>query len=114
MGSALQGRNTAHQKKDLSREERIACARSWGIPLDDEAIARADFYRPEEDSEELQYLRTRREALGGYLPRREVPAASLKAPDAAIFTTFRCGQRLTELVYHHCHGAPADQTPERS
>ena len=41
MGSALQGRNTAHQKKDLSREERIACARGWGIPLDDDAVAAA-------------------------------------------------------------------------
>ena len=97
MGSALQGRNNAHQKKDLSREERIACARSWGIPLDDEAIARADFYCPEEDSEELRYLRARREALGGYLPRREVPAASLKAPDAAIFTTFDGGSESRSL-----------------
>ena len=77
MGSALQGRNTAHQKKDLSREERVACARSWGIPLDDEAIARADFYRPEDDSEEIAYLRARREALGGYLPERRVHASNL-------------------------------------
>ena len=35
MGSAAQGRNTAHQKKDLSAEERLACARSYDIPLDD-------------------------------------------------------------------------------
>jgi pyruvate dehydrogenase E1 component len=88
MGPALQGRNTAHQKKDLSREERIACAKAWGIPLDEEAIAAANFYRPPEDSAELSYLRARREALGGYLPRREVPASSLNAPDDAIFQTF--------------------------
>lgn len=91
MGSALQGRNTAHQKKDLSREERVACARSWGIPLDDEAIARADFYRPEDDSEEIAYLRARREALGGYLPERRVQASTLVAPDSDVFDGFDGG-----------------------
>ena len=91
MGSALQGRNTAHQKKDLSREERVACARSWGIPLDDEAIARADFYRPEDDSEEIAYLRARREALGGYLPERRVQASTLIAPDSDVFDGFDGG-----------------------
>ena len=91
MGSALQGRNTAHQKKDLSREERVACARSWGIPLDDEAIARADFYRPEDDSEEIAYLRARREALGGYLPQRRVQASNLVAPDSDVFDGFDGG-----------------------
>ena len=91
MGSALQGRNTAHQKKDLSREERVACARSWGIPLDDEAIARADFYRPEDDSEEIAYLRARREALGGYLPQRRVQASNLVAPDSDVFDGFDAG-----------------------
>ena len=91
MGSALQGRNTAHQKKDLSREERVACARSWGIPLDDEAIARADFYRPEDDSEEIAYLRARREALGGYLPERRVQASTLVAPDSDVFDGFDAG-----------------------
>ena len=91
MGSALQGRNTAHQKKDLSREERIACARAWGIPLDEEAIARAEFYRPAEDSEEILYLHARREALGGYLPKREVAASSLNPPNAEIFASFGSG-----------------------
>lgn len=91
MGSALQGRNTAHQKKDLSREERVACARSWGIPLDDEAIARADFYRPADDSEEIAYLRARREALGGYLPERRVQASTLVAPDSDVFDGFDGG-----------------------
>ena len=97
MGSALQGRNTAHQKKDLSTEERIACARGWGIPLDDQAIARAEFYRPAEDSEEMSYLRTRREALGGYLPKREVPPSSLSPPDADIFDSFNAGSESRTL-----------------
>ena len=97
MGSALQGRNTAHQKKDLSREERIACARAWGIPLDEDAIARAEFYRPAEDSEEMLYLHARREALGGYLPKREVAASSLNPPHTEIFASFDSGSGSRSL-----------------
>lgn len=85
MGPAAQGRNTAHQKKDLDAQERIACARSYGIPLDDAAIERAEFYRPDENSDEMRYLREHRERLGGYLPERKVDCPSLQAPDISIF-----------------------------
>jgi pyruvate dehydrogenase E1 component len=91
MGPAAQGRNTAHQKKDLNAEERLACARSYGIPLDDAAIARADFYRPPEDSEEMRYLREHRERLGGYLPERVVDCPALAAPDIELFRSFLDG-----------------------
>ncbi len=97
MGSALQGRNNAHQKKDLSAKERIACARAWGIPLDDQAAARADFYRPEEWSEEITYLRSRREALGGYLPNRHSLPAALNPPSRQIFSTFDAGSKGRKL-----------------
>jgi len=85
MGPAAQGRNNAHQKKDLDAEERIACARAYGIPLDDSAIQRAEFYRPPEDSDEMRYLRAQREALGGYLPERVVDCPQLAPPDLAVF-----------------------------
>ena len=85
MGPAAQGRNTAHQKKDLNAEERLACARDYGIPLDDDAVARAEFYRPPEDSEEMRYLREHRERLGGYLPERKVDCPALAAPALKVF-----------------------------
>ena len=85
MGAAAQGRNNAHQKKDLNAEERIACARAYGIPLDDAAIVRAEFYRPPEDSEEMRYLQARRQHLGGYLPRREVQCPTLTTPPLSLF-----------------------------
>ena len=43
LGPSAQGRNTAHQRKNLNPEERLLCAREYGIPLDDEAIKRAEF-----------------------------------------------------------------------
>ena len=85
MGPAAQGRNTAHQKKDLSAQERVACARAYGIPLDEDAIERAEFYRPPEDSDEMRYLREHRERLGGYLPQRSVNCTPLPAPELAAF-----------------------------
>jgi pyruvate dehydrogenase E1 component len=85
MGAAAQGRNNAHQKKDLNAAERIACARAYGIPLDDAAIVRAEFYRPPEDSDEMRYLQAQRQRLGGYLPQREVQCPALTAPPLALF-----------------------------
>ena len=85
MGVAAQGRNNAHQKKDLNAQERLACARAYGIPLDDAAIERAEFYRPPQDSDEMRYLQQQRQKLGGYLPHRNVQCPTLSAPDIRLF-----------------------------
>ena len=82
---AVQGRNTVHQKKNLKADERIACAREYGIPLTDDEIVRAEFYRPPDDSPELVYLNKNRERLGGYLPRREVNCPALTTPELEVF-----------------------------
>jgi pyruvate dehydrogenase E1 component len=88
MGPAAQGRNTAHQKKDLNVQERIECARSYGIPLDDEAIARAEFYRPAQDSQEMRYLQQQRQRLGGFVPARSINCPKLSPPDLSLFQSF--------------------------
>ncbi len=91
MGSAAQGKNTAHQKKNLSDEERLEVAANYDIPLDPEAIKRADFYVPAADSEEMQYLQKHRQALGGYLPEREVNCPAITAPSMEVFSSFLGG-----------------------
>ncbi len=80
-----EGSNVVHQKKNLSGEERLESARRLGIPLSDEAVARADFYRPAPDSEELRYLMAHRTALGGCWPQRTVNCPPLPAPDLTLF-----------------------------
>ena len=68
-------------EKNLNIEERLQCARDYGIPLDDEAIKRAELYRPPEDSPEMRLSkREHREQLGGCLPRRSIDCPMLKAP----------------------------------
>jgi pyruvate dehydrogenase E1 component len=82
---AGQGQNTAHQKKQLSIEERHDLARDCAIPLDDDEIDRMAFYVPEQDSEELRYLREHRQALGGYLPARNVDCKTLPELSLDLF-----------------------------
>ena len=80
-----QGQNTAHQKKQLSSEERHALARSCEVPLSEADIERMAFYQPPPDSEELRYLRERRTVLGGFLPSRKVECEALPVLDMEVF-----------------------------
>ncbi len=80
-----EGSNAVHQKKNLNPDERIETASRLGIPISDEQATRADFYRPDADSEEMQYLNAHRGALNGAWPRRLVNCPSLKAPYLDVF-----------------------------
>jgi pyruvate dehydrogenase E1 component len=91
MGPDAEGRNTVHQKKNLGPEERLECARNFGIPLDEEAVIAAQFYRPPAASRELRYLHTRRERLGGFIPAREDCCAALPAPALDDFSSITQG-----------------------
>ena len=97
MGSAAQGRNTAHQKKDLNEAERLECARNYGIPLSDDDMKKAAFYLPPEDSAEINYLREHREMLNGYLPSRVVDCPALAAPSLDEFQEFLKGTNGREV-----------------
>lgn len=91
MGEGGEGQNTVHQKKKMNFQERLDAAKRFDIPLSEEAIMRADFYRPAEDSDEVRYLREMRAALGGYQPHRSNECEALSEPDAGCFSTFLTG-----------------------
>ena len=97
MGSSAQGRNTAHQKKNLKEEERVQLARDYGIPIDEAAAGRAEFYRPPAHSPEMEYLQSHRQALGGYLPERKVQCASLEPPPLEVFTDVLKGSAKRQI-----------------
>jgi pyruvate dehydrogenase E1 component len=84
MGSAGEGRNTAHQKKTMSAEEREECAARFGIPLRREDVHAAALYEPDPQGPELSYLHQRRKTLGGYQPIRNVDCPQLAAPSRAL------------------------------
>ncbi|MFN7954707.1 MAG: pyruvate dehydrogenase (acetyl-transferring), homodimeric type [bacterium] len=91
LGEAGEGRNITHQQKKLNEEELREFRTRFGIPISDEDVAKAPFYRPPDSSPEMHYLRERREALGGYLPRRRVAAPPLEPPPPSLFTEFHEG-----------------------
>ncbi|MGB9482269.1 MAG: pyruvate dehydrogenase (acetyl-transferring), homodimeric type, partial [Candidatus Acidiferrum sp.] len=72
LGEAGEGKNVTHQQKKLNEDELREFRSRFGIPMSDDDVSKVPFYRPPEDSEEIRYLRTRREALGGYVPQRRV------------------------------------------
>ncbi len=89
MGKAGQGRMTTHQQKKLDSEELRGFRDRFALPLSDSDVDAVKFYAPPPDSPELRYLHARREALGGYLPRRRQRSSErLPAPSAASFATF--------------------------
>ena len=68
LGEGGEGRNMTHNQKKLNEEELREFRTRFGIPISDERVAEAPFYRPPEDSPEMKYLRERRKALGGSVP----------------------------------------------
>ena len=92
-----QGKNTAHQYKNMSADERIKIAAELDIPISAEAAAKAEFYRPPEDAPELRYLRQRREDNGGWVPNRAVDCAALAIPPLEDFAEFLRGSSQREV-----------------
>ncbi len=85
LGEAGEGRNMTHNNKKLNEDELREFRTRFGIPISDEKVADAPFYRPPEDSPEMQYLRERREALGGSVPCRNDDAPPLEVPSLADY-----------------------------
>ncbi|MGB7026536.1 MAG: pyruvate dehydrogenase (acetyl-transferring), homodimeric type, partial [Candidatus Acidiferrum sp.] len=88
LGEAGEGKNVTHQQKKLNEEELREFRSRFGIPLNDDDCVEVPFYRPAEDSIEIQYLRARREALGGYMPKRSVRSKPLVADHDELFKEF--------------------------
>jgi pyruvate dehydrogenase E1 component len=91
LGEAGEGKNITHQQKKLNEDEVRSFRTRFGIPISDAEVDEAPFYRPPEDSPEMQYLKERRQSLGGYLPARQVTAPPLQMPPPEIFSEFDKG-----------------------
>ena len=91
LGESGEGRNITHQQKKMNEDELREFRSRFAIPVSDDRVMHAPFYRPDEDSRSMQYLRERREALGGSLPRRSVRATPLTTPPVSVFEEFHGG-----------------------
>ena len=93
LGHGTEGSNTVHQKKQLKAEERLQLAKRLDIPLAEEEIVAASFYRPPAESAEIRYLLSHRQALGGFIPSREVVCERLAAPPLEMFADMLKGSQ---------------------
>jgi pyruvate dehydrogenase E1 component len=91
MGEAGEGKNITHQQKKMNEADLRSFRSRFGIPVSDEQIADAPFYRPAEDSPELEYIRERRKTLGGSVPKRQVRVEPIKAGLEGVFDEFYKG-----------------------
>jgi pyruvate dehydrogenase E1 component len=97
LGEAGEGKNVTHQQKKLNEDELREFRTRFDIPVTDEQCAEVPFYRPAENSEEVQYLQARRKELGGYVPRRSVRSKPLVAAHTDLFQEFLAGSEGREV-----------------
>ena len=111
LGEAGEGRNITHQQKKLNDEELLHFRDRFDIPLPDSEASTAPFYKPDDNSDEIIYLKNQRKKLGGYLPHRSRQGPAIKTPDISLFqelldgsgdreisTTMACVRMLTILT----------------
>ncbi|MEJ7876835.1 MAG: pyruvate dehydrogenase (acetyl-transferring), homodimeric type [Solirubrobacterales bacterium] len=71
MGEAGEGQNITHQQKKMNDEALRAFRDRFELDISDDDVAEVGYFRPPDDSDEIRYLKGRREKLGGYLPARK-------------------------------------------
>jgi pyruvate dehydrogenase E1 component len=91
LGEAGEGKNITHQQKKLNDDELSLFRSRFGIPIPDDELHDAPFYRPSDDSAEIKYLQERRKQLGGYLPERKVRSTPLQTVSETHFEEFYKG-----------------------
>ena len=97
MGNAGEGMNITHSQKKMGEVALKAFRDRFNIPISDDQIGAAPFYKPAADSQEMQYLHERREALGGPLPARNPNTPPLKIPDLTAFAPLLEGSGEREM-----------------
>ncbi|MGZ4867689.1 MAG: pyruvate dehydrogenase (acetyl-transferring), homodimeric type [Candidatus Angelobacter sp.] len=91
LGEAGEGKNITHQQKKLNEDELRIFRSRFGIPIPDEELQDAPFYRPADDSPEILYMQERRKQLGGYLPERKVRSKPIAPVSESHFEEFHKG-----------------------
>jgi pyruvate dehydrogenase E1 component len=95
LGSQFEGRNATHQMKKLTLDDLKSFRDRLYLDIPDSALE-ADpylppYFRPDEATGELAYLRERREALGGYAPARRTTTIPLSLPGKDVYAGLKRG-----------------------
>jgi len=93
LGKDFEGRNATHQMKKLTKPELKELRDRLYLDIPDSALEGdlPPYYHPGESSDEIAYMRDRRAALGGAIPRRVVSRASLPLPPTEVYDELKRG-----------------------
>jgi pyruvate dehydrogenase E1 component len=101
LGGQAEGKNLAHNAKSGKQIDLSQLITRFNLPISDEAAQAYDLYHPGPDSPEIRYMKSRREALGGFLPSRKVKPTGLVAPalDSPSFSDSFKGSLGREVMH---------------
>jgi pyruvate dehydrogenase E1 component len=85
MGVSGEGQMITHQAKKMTEDALLAFRDRFELPLTDEQVKAAEYYKPPDDAPEMEYMRECRAALGGSLPVRRRKAEPLEVPGLDAF-----------------------------
>ncbi len=85
MGVSGEGQMITHQAKKMTEAALLHFRDRFELPLTDEQVKAAEYYKPPDDSPEMSYLHERRAELGGFLPARRRRAEPLEPPPLSTF-----------------------------
>jgi pyruvate dehydrogenase E1 component len=86
MGSSGEAINKTHSAKSLAVEDLKKFRDRFELPIKDEELEGLPYYRPADDSPEMQYMHSRRNTLKGYLPSRKADFDPVVAPALEAFS----------------------------
>jgi len=95
--SGGEGRNLAHQSKKLDETDLVNFTKRFDLPISEQDAIAAKIYVPAANSREVIYLHERRQALGGYYPKREFDKESLSIPALEFFKEQTDGSQGREV-----------------
>ncbi|MCG7865003.1 MAG: pyruvate dehydrogenase (acetyl-transferring), homodimeric type [Candidatus Thiodiazotropha taylori] len=85
MGVAGEGQNITHSQKKMGEAALKAFRDRFNIPISDDQIGAAPFYKPPADSAEMKYMHEQRSKLGGFLPQRRTKVEAMTVPPIEKF-----------------------------
>ena len=85
LGGAGEAANDTHSVKKLDIDSLRGFRDRFGIPIADDQLEKVPYYRPAEDSPEIEYMRRRRASLGGSLPARKADFNAMQTPPLKTF-----------------------------